>query len=242
MLLAFTTCFTYSLFYTYEPDASSLNGVFFCNADAKVEKTVLGYTPLWDPRLYFTVNIIFGQFSFSTVKVVDACWDAIVGRGGQMVAAVMTYRVLRRSLTLVMENCTVSIPTIASMYCQQVQLSTVWQLVHNIFWHRSSRRVDVRKKAGSGKLRLAMQIFTCTYVLLFATLVSIMTGYYGYGAGQVSELQPISQLSPARMVVFDGLRISLLNNPWCGISRICLPATSRLKVRSCQGVGPSVCL
>lgn len=137
-----------------------------------------------------------------------------------MVAAVMTYRVLRRSLTLVMENCTVAIPTIASMYCQQVQLSTVWQLILNILWHRSSRQVDVRQSTRSGKLRLAMQTFACTYVLLFATLVSIMTGYraqltgyYGYDAGQVSELQPTSQLSPARMVIFDGSRIGLLDSP-----------------------------
>jgi hypothetical protein len=27
---------------------------------------------LWDPSLYFTVNIAFGRFAFSTVKVIDA--------------------------------------------------------------------------------------------------------------------------------------------------------------------------
>jgi hypothetical protein len=220
-LLLLTTCFTAAFYSNYHSPASQKPGdFFFCNADGNVEKSEASYQPLWDPRLYFTVNIAFGRFAFSTVKVIDAGWDAVVGRGGQMLAAVLAYRTLRRSLTLTMETCTVTVPTIVTLYCHQVQVTSLGKLVHDIFWHWGSTHQKGQRPIYLGKCRLGVQVFICTYVMIFATLVSVMsgyraqlTGYFGYDPESASQLQPIGELTQPRMVVFNGSRIGLSDPP-----------------------------
>lgn len=217
---ALTVGFIAAFFATSDPYASmDEDDLFFCNADGKVEKADNHYRPLWDARLYFTVNVAFGQFAFSTVKVIDAAWDTVVGRGGQMVAAMVAYRTLRRSLTLMMETSTVTVPAVASMHYHQVQAISVGRLIHNMFWHWTSKR---RQPPPWGRARLGTQVFVCVYVLSFATLVSIMTGYrarltgyFGFEAEQTGQLQPTSQLTQPEvsMVVYNGTRIGRADSP-----------------------------
>lgn len=108
-------------------------------------KALGDYKPLWDPELYFTVNIAFGQFAFSTAKVIDVVWDAVVARGGQMLAATVAYRTLRRSLTLNMETSTVTMPTIATLYCHQIQVTSLRRLSQDILWHEGSSNPQLRR-------------------------------------------------------------------------------------------------
>jgi hypothetical protein len=74
-LLVLTTSFTAAFFTNYDPCVSleSPYDGFFCNADGKLEEADTGYEPFWDPQLYFTVNMAFGQFSFSRTQ-----WSAEV--------------------------------------------------------------------------------------------------------------------------------------------------------------------
>jgi hypothetical protein len=118
-LLVITVSFTAVFFTKYDPYSSTPSRYdrFFCNADGTLERVDAFYRPFWDPQLYFSINIPFGRFPFSRAKVIDAAWDAVVGRGGQFVAAVLAYRTVRRSLTLTMETCSVPIPAVASLYC-----------------------------------------------------------------------------------------------------------------------------
>lgn len=216
-LLVLTTCFATIIYTTSSARASTnLDDLFFCNADGNVEKTVPGYRPLWDPQLYFTINIAFGQFAFSTVKIVDATWDVVVGRGGQMLMAVIAYRVLRRSLTLTMETYTVAIPTVATFYCQQIGVVSLIQLTKNFFWHWEYQRPTWRQPFHLGRLRVAMQVFACVYVLVFATLVSVMTGYraslkgyFGYDAQNPGQLIPIGDLEFPLLALSDANRTGL---------------------------------
>jgi hypothetical protein len=220
-LLLLTTCFAAAFYSTYNPQVSqNPDDLFFCNADGNLEKSEPEYQSLWDPNLYFTVNIAFGRFAFSTVKVIDACCDAVVGRGGQMLAAVLAYRTLRRSLTLTMETSTVNLPTVATLFCYQVQLVSLGKLTQDIFSHRISTHPKRQRPIYLGKLRLGMQLLICSYVLLFAILVSIMSGYraqltsyFGYDPESASQLQPVSGISQPRMVVFNGSRIGLSDSP-----------------------------
>jgi hypothetical protein len=80
-LLVTAVSFTAIFFAAYNPDASTTYGdaFYFCMVDGKFEKKIHEYRPFWDPSLYFTINIAFGKLSFSTVKVIDASWDAVVG-------------------------------------------------------------------------------------------------------------------------------------------------------------------
>ncbi|KAM0716479.1 hypothetical protein Q7P37_007924 [Cladosporium fusiforme] len=231
-VLVLTICFT-AVFFTLYHSASPMESsdYFFCNADGNVEKTVDEYNPFWDPQLYFTVNLIFGKFSFTAVRVIDAGWDGVVGKGGQALAAVIAYRTLRRSLTVTMESCSVTIPSVASLYCQKVGLMPACNLMYNMFW--------LEKQPGhlGGRTRLAMQIFACAYVLFFATLVSVMTGYrtqltgyVGYDSTQASQLQPISQLKLPMVTLHDGSRVGLANEneTMYALEEVAVPNRTRL--------------
>lgn len=221
VILVVTASFTGAFYANYTSTASrNPNGLFFCNADGKVELANSRYRPLWDPRLYFTINVVFGQFAFSTAKIIDAVWDAIVGRGGQMVVAVVAYRTIRRSLTLAMENYAVSIPAVTALYCQKVQLIPVGQLIYSLFRPQASDHTPKRHADHLGRIRIGMQIIACSYVLLFSTMVSVMTGYsaqwtgyFGYDAEGASQLQPISKLSRPGMILYDSARIGLPDLP-----------------------------
>jgi hypothetical protein len=191
---------------------------------------------MWDPHLYFTINIAFGEFTFSVVKIIDAAWDVVIGRGGQMVVGLVAYRVLRRSLTLTMEKSTVTIPTVTTLYCQQVQLVSIGQLFYDIFWHWGSKQGHPKQRSlnPSTKLRLGMQIFACVYVLLFATIASVMTGYqaqltgfFGFDTGHMGQLQPISQIAIPRLVFYSGERIGLPDTPVYAREDIFFPAKNQ---------------
>lgn len=233
-LLMLITSFAASFFTTYNPGVST-DSLFFCNDDGNVERAFFDYKPLWDANLYFTVNLAFGRLSFSTVKVIDAGWDAIVGRGGQAFAAIMAYPTLRRSLTLTLETCTITIPTLSLVYCQQIQLMSIGHLVHEMFWHWGSHHIVWRQPTHWGRFRLMLQVFVCIYVLFFATLVSVMTGYraqltgyFGYEAEHTNQLQPISQLSRPMMIISDGNRIGLSDHPGYAFEKFPIPLAGEL--------------
>ena len=82
-----------------------------------------------------------------------------------------------------------------------------------------------------GKIRLFMQTFSCLYVLSFATLLSVTTGYraqlsgyYGYDADKPSQLQPVSEISRPSMVVYNGSRVGLPDSPIYAREQVPLPA------------------
>jgi hypothetical protein len=220
-LLVLTTSFTAAFFATYDPRSSTSesNDFFFCNSDGNIEMSDYSYEPFWDPRLYFTVNVSFGRFPFSTVKVIDAAWDAVIGRGGQIIATMVAYQTLRRSLTLTMETCTVPIPCVVSLCSQQVHLGLVGQLVHSMVWHWGSSHPIWRRPFHAGRVRFGVQVFVCVYLLLFSTLVSVMTGYraqlsgyFGYDVKGTGQLFPINQLVLPRLAMYDESRRVFVNH------------------------------
>jgi hypothetical protein len=91
-----------------------------------------------------------------------------------MLAAVLAYRTLRRSLTLTVVTCTVTMPTIATLYCRQIQVTSLGKLIQDIFWHPGFTHPKRKRPIYLGKYRLGMQVFICGYVLIFATLVSVL--------------------------------------------------------------------
>lgn len=231
LVLAFL--FPLVFYTTYTTNKSTKpDPLFICNDSGYVEKARNNYNPIWDPRLYFTINLAFGKFAFSTVKAIDAAWDVVIGRGGQVVVALIAYRTLRRSLTLNMETCALAIPTVTSFYCQQIQVFPVIQMTYNLFWSwGDSNRPVWKKPNSSGRLRLAAQIFICIYVLLFATLVSVMTGYRAQLTGYVghdaqSQTIPIRDLVIPRLILSDGDRIGLPNSQLLAFDEIYYPSNA----------------
>jgi hypothetical protein len=192
---------------------------FFCNPDGKLEATNAYDSYQSYHQSIFTIDLAYGHnLPFSSAKVIDAAWDAVIGRGGQFVVAAIAYRTLRRSLNLIMETCTVTIPATASLYCRQIQLESVGQLIHIMFWHWGTAHLRWRRAIHIGRLRLCAQLFVCIYVLLFATLVSVMTGYRArltaytsYEDDGLGPLFEVNQLVHPRVGLKDGARVGLPN-------------------------------
>lgn len=76
----------------------------------------IDYSPIWDPSLFFTINLAYGSLFFSVVKFIDACWDLVIGRGGQLLAAMLAYRHLRPSFTLLLEQNAIPMATV-TLFC-----------------------------------------------------------------------------------------------------------------------------
>lgn len=199
----------------------------FCNADGRVQtQSGVLYNPFWDPKLFLTINVAYGRFSFTTVKVIDAGWDVVIGKGGQVVAAIVAYPVLRRSLTLVMESCVIPIATTTSFYCRQIQAESVWSMIRFLFPFRDRKKALNRLNV-LGKIRLAAHLLVCAYVLSFTTLASVMTGYrpeltgyFGYSESKISELKPVDNIYISQLGLLDGERVGFSPSPLALSARI----------------------
>ena len=55
-------------------------------------------------RRAFQITLGFGYLTFAQVKLIDIVWDVVVGRGGQGVLAIISYRVFSKCLTRLVER------------------------------------------------------------------------------------------------------------------------------------------
>jgi hypothetical protein len=196
--------------------AYSIYGGMICNADGKVKEVSAGYSPLWDIQLFFTINMpVSGHLSYTQAKMIDACWDFAFGRGGQALASIVAYRVLRHSVQLYMEDSWLPIPTVASICCHGgIEPATVWELSRATIT-RTPRSAKRQKPRIVRVVRYAACVFVCGYVLAFATLASVMTGYIAdlegwFGFKEKGEtLLPLQNLTRADYVLLDGNRLNV---------------------------------
>lgn len=214
LILAFTIGF-----FTSSKAQAKTDSIFFCNADGNVESQWgHRYLPLWDPKLFFTINVSYGKVSFTAAKIIDACWDAVIGRGGQLLFATLAYRTLRRSLRLVLERNKVPITTLTAVYCLHIQIISVWELIRTTFLLRRTKNPSASTKLFVSKFRISAHVLICLYVLAFPTMVSVMTGYragltgvFGYDEFNLSQLKPIDHVYRSQLILYEGNRIGLAN-------------------------------
>jgi hypothetical protein len=220
VLLTVTSLFTIGFFSTLKPSTKAPSPLF-CDVNGNVQE--LGptdeYRPIWDLSLFFTVNVPYGSFSFTRAKVIDACWDIGFGRGGQLVAGMLAYRIVRRSLTLTMEDSALLISTATSMCCQQLQFVPLWELLRGVFVRPNQRPTPRSRSWLVGLTRRAAYVFICIYVLVFATLTSVMTGYragltgyFGLAANHDSTMRPLENLTRPDFVLYDASRMNFTDN------------------------------
>lgn len=208
------TIFT-TLFFPLRSRSISGGEAIICNADGNVIES-FGTESLWYIEEYFAINMLFPNFTFTEAKVVDACWDIVVGRGGQAIAAILTYRTLRRSISLTMEGSALSVSAVTAICCQQIQLWSTWQLSRDLIlqFKRYGHLSTVGRH--SKLVRSGAYIFVCVYVLSFATMASVMTGYRADLAGffnanhsQAGMAEPLDAIYVAQISLIDGDRVSL---------------------------------
>jgi hypothetical protein len=121
----------------------------------------------WSRHSFFTLSIAFGDFSFPIAKLIDLSWDLLVGRGGQVILAVISFNVSKRSLLYLMERSSASYRTFAAISLQGPSLDCVAVLAKDLPFHKGART----------KLHTAGMIVSILYVLAFPTLQSAATSY-----------------------------------------------------------------
>lgn len=223
VLILTTSCFL-AVFMVTQSSASNANGDFFCNANGAPSyfATREGfYEPFWDPKLFFNVNVPFGHLSYTSAKIIDACWDLAFARGGQALAGLLSYRVIRRSLALVMEQSPVAIPLATAICCENGKLTLLGRTLHSFWCGSRQTRLRWKSQPLSVDIRLAAWILVCIYVLSFSTLASVMTGYQARFTGYFDAngvgwetMRPIESLARKDIIVHDGHRVGFQEGYW----------------------------
>ena len=217
--LAAVIAFTCALFSHPTPDNTSGRPTdIFCTPSGNIHVTTPADSkvidPRWDPSLFLSITLGFGSFSFAAAKGIDICWDLIVGRGGQILLAVLSYPVIRRSLSSYMERRSVHYRVYASFAFDKISLITLASITCELL-----RRRKIAGRWNQKRLRLLDWHFlglasVLVYILAFPTMISVMTGYQATFTPLVTRpdnklLMKASELQKPIFVLIDGDRIGL---------------------------------
>lgn len=116
----------------------------------------------------FTINLRgASELTFTQAKVIDVIWQLVVGAGGRICLAWISYVVFMDGLTRLIEHSPVSYLLYASMTFQTTSIYTTWYAMTAV----------VASKGWRSKLFLAWFSFATIYVLGFPTLMSATAGY-----------------------------------------------------------------
>ena len=132
-----------------------------------------GTASLWDKKLFFSIDILVskeGGWDFTRAKVIDIAWDAIVGRGGQVLLTYIAYRVFHKALVHVMVERPVGFQTYSAVAFDTGKISFLWTFLRSL----TSRTFPLTFHG----YRVFTAMLLCTaYIVSVPTLLSAMTGY-----------------------------------------------------------------
>jgi hypothetical protein len=115
----------------------------------------------------FTLDFTFGRLTFSQAKVLDVAWDLGLGRGVQLVAWWVSYKVFSDALLRVIERHPATYETFMTIMLDGASMSSMWALFKDLFRTRSKRTKW-----------LFFYLFLSTfYVLSIPIILGAMTGY-----------------------------------------------------------------
>lgn len=105
--------------------------------------------------------------SFAKAKLIDVVWDLVIGQGGRLLLAWISYHVFMDGLTRLMETSAVSYRLYASIVFETSSLTSTWCALKAVFTAHGWR----------GRAFLAWFGLATLYVLAYPTLMSAATGY-----------------------------------------------------------------
>jgi hypothetical protein len=115
----------------------------------------------------FVLDSTFGKFSFSQAKTMDVAWDIMIGRGVQMFAWWIGYKVFSDALLRAIERHPASFEIFQRIALEGPSLLSLWTLIKEQ-WRSKSRRTKA----------LFFYIFLSTlYIISIPMFLSAMTGY-----------------------------------------------------------------
>lgn len=123
---------------------------------------------------FYTINMVFGNYSFTAAKAIDIVWDIVVGRGGQALLLYVLSRVFYEVLDMLLEKDSMAYDTSASLSLSGATAWGLWMLGRDLF------STAQRKEAWFVAMGVSL-----LWVLFFPTVMSAMTGYIALSAPYV---------------------------------------------------------
>ena len=160
----------------------------------------------WALPGFFQITLGFGSLPFSKVKVIDIVWDVVgaathilqvVGRGGQAVLALVSYKVYTMALLRLMERNPVSYGTFEAITLQDSSLSAIFQTSRDFFLNQGRR----------AKATVLWMTVSAAFAVAFPTMASAMTGYSSTVEAVVTvdgTFIPFSDFQMVRYVIHGG--------------------------------------
>ncbi|XXH01707.1 hypothetical protein Hte_008068 [Hypoxylon texense] len=179
-----------------------------CKPDDSFTPFANGYSP-WSSAGFFQITLAFGPLDFTPAKVIDICWDVIVGRGGQAALAMLSWHVFSHHTATSMDRFPVTYRTFWVVFLhREPTFFSIWYLLRDFV---SFRRL-------SSVVAMVFMIATMIFVLVFPTLASAMTGYTpatkAFIQNDVERLIPFSDFKVLAYVIHDGFRINMTTNAY----------------------------
>lgn len=174
----------------------------------------------------FTIDLRSNlHLSFATAKSIDVIWDLIVGQGGRLFLAWISYVVFMNGLARLMETSAISYQLYASLVFETSSLIATWQSLKAVSGH-----------GWRGRAFFAWFGFATIYVLAYSTLISAATGYINYSTirfrmSDMSLITPTSDELQNCLILPYGSLVGLADNdavvgPSIYIGSVSLPSSS----------------
>jgi hypothetical protein len=203
------------------------DSIFYCDSSGKVRyrySSVFGTSPYWDSRLFLSVTMGVHGLTFGQAKAIDIGFDLVAGRGSQVLLALATYPILRRSILRSMEVREFSLALLMPFFLERLSVFSLWAMFANMRSRRTKPKTDdqteeiqYRKARVRVDWRVVLVFLVGCYVLALPTVTSVMTSYQVRsapflpdGLGYVSTMEIENQIPD--FILGDGDLVGLSDN------------------------------
>lgn len=136
----------------------------------------------------FVLDATYGGFPFSTVKIIDITWDVMVGRGAQLLAWWISYKVFSDAILRVIERHPTSYRVFFEICLHGPSFPALWTMLKDLFRTRSKRTWSL----------YFYMVWSIIYVITLPIMLSAMTGYTNTSiawidADDSNEIMPASR-------------------------------------------------
>jgi hypothetical protein len=164
--------------------------LFYCDSNREIrwqtsQSNYKENSPYWDGALFLSVTMGFRGLSFPQAKAIDIGFDAIVGRGSQVLAAFAAYPILRRAVLRSMETREFSLALLLPFFLEKISAYTLWAMTANmrtISERGHGSQDDTRRPRIRIDWRIMLVILIGCYILALPTSMSAMTSYQARSA------------------------------------------------------------
>ncbi|RSL63589.1 hypothetical protein CEP54_005129 [Fusarium duplospermum] len=158
----------------------------------------------WALKGTFQITLKVGNFDFVTAKIIDVVWDLVVGRGGQTILALISWRAFSDYLAVSIITKPATYTTVWLLRFQtDPSFVSIMSLIHQFIWRRGL----------ASRTAMSFMIAAALLILAFPTVASSMTGYTTVNKAYIevpeTGLIEFSTTYPVVYVIHDGSRIGL---------------------------------